>query len=366
MPRPTKGARLYLKKRAGRPSVFVIREAGYPEISTGTDRRREAEEALAKTILERRRGRASSTGSLTVAQVLVIYGEDVAPHHADPARAGYAIAALDRYWGDLPVKEVSAQRCREYAAVRAVGNGTVRRELGVLRAALNYCASEGMIDFAPPVVLPIREKPKQRWLTRREAALLLWAARQLRVDGRHLTRFIIFGLYTGTRHKAALSLRIDQASTDCGQVDTETGILYRQPIRRRETKKRQTEARIPRSLLARIRRWKARGDQFVVQDHEGHRIANIRTGFAHACQIATDRARDLGLPYDFSDVTPHTLRHTSITWALQNGATIWDCSSYFGASPETIERTYGHHSPDHQRTAVRAMERGSWISTGKT
>lgn len=53
----------------------------------------------------------------------------------------------------------------------------------------------------------------------------------------------------------------------------------------------------------------------------------------------------------------HTLKHTAITWALQNGASVWDCAGYFGSSAETIERTYGHHSPDFQSSAVEAMER---------
>lgn len=56
-------------------------------------------------------------------------------------------------------------------------------------------------------------------------------------------------------------------------------------------------------------------------------------------------------------MTPHTLRHTAITWAMQNGAQKWDVAGYFGVSMETLERTYGHHHPDYQATAVEAMER---------
>jgi integrase len=58
------------------------------------------------------------------------------------------------------------------------------------------------------------------------------------------------------------------------------------------------------------------------------------------------------------DVTPHTLKHTAITWALQNGASIWDAAGFFATSAETIQKVYGHHAPDYQESALRAVERG--------
>jgi len=41
----------------------------------------------------------------------------------------------------------------------------------------------------------------------------------------------------------------------------------------------------------------------------------------------------------------------------QRGAFLPDVASYFSTSLETIERVYWHHSPDHQRSAVEAMDR---------
>ncbi|MCE8458564.1 site-specific integrase [Rhodovulum sulfidophilum] len=56
-------------------------------------------------------------------------------------------------------------------------------------------------------------------------------------------------------------------------------------------------------------------------------------------------------------ITPHVLKHTAITWTVQRGAFLPDVASYFSTSLETIERVYWHHSPDHQRSAVEAMDR---------
>lgn len=40
--------------------------------------------------------------------------------------------------------------------------GELRRELGVLRAALQHCVAEGYLLSAPPVTLPEKPPPKKR------------------------------------------------------------------------------------------------------------------------------------------------------------------------------------------------------------
>ncbi len=353
MPRPSKGARLYLRKRKGRASVWIIRD-GTAQFSTGTDSRRKADAALATYIATRDRpGGPTSAGEMTVGQALTIYAEDHAPTVAAPERIGYAIMALDRFWGDLPVTAVKGATCRRYVAERGVANGTARRELGTLQAALNFCAREGHLLTAPLVWRPPADPPKDRWLTRQEAAWLLRAARSLRIDGQHLAKFILLGLYTGTRKSAILSLRIDQRSTHGGSIDTVQGVLYRQPEGLAQTKKRQTPARLGRKLLGHAKRWKANGARFAVQDSKGNRIGDIRKGWAHAVLLAGEIS---GGAVDLSDCTPHVLRHTCATWMMQNGADRWDAAGYLGMTVETLERVYGHHSPKHQSSAVAALE----------
>lgn len=367
MPRPSKGARLYLRKRPDRAPVFVIKDSGGVEISTGTESREQAERLLAEYIGNRHRpDRALDAESLTIAQALTIYAEDHAPSLSDPARVGYAIDALDSFWGDDPISSIKGARCRTYATHRndhGASNSTVRRELGVLQAALNHCAKEGHLLAAPRLWRPEEGEPRLRWLTRTEAAWMLRAARRLRIDGRHLAKFILVGYYTGTRKSAILSLRIDQPGTDGGWIDTENGILYRKPIGRRQTKKRQTPARVPRQLLAHVKRWKANGARFVVQDHEGNRIGDIRKGWARMVELAEELSEQSGRPVRLRQdgesgdyVTPHVLKHTACTWAMQRGADLWDAASFFGTSVETLEKVYGHHHPDHQGSAVAAME----------
>ena len=62
-----------------------------------------------------------------------------------------------------------------------------------------------------------------------------------------------------------------------------------------------------------------------------------------------DRARELAGLGD--DVTPHTLKHTCITWLLQNRVPIWEVAGFVGTSEAVIRKVYGHHSPDHLNAA---------------
>ena len=64
-------------------------------------------------------------------------------------------------------------------------------------------------------------------------------------------------------------------------------------------------------------------------------------------------AREAGL----EGVSPHTLRHTSITWAAQAGVPFFEISTYFGASTKIVENVYAHHAPDAGSAVHRALER---------
>jgi integrase len=361
MPQKAKGARLYQRKDTG---LFLIRDTGRGERSTGTRDRREAEAALAAYIAERDRPRdPAQAGQLTVAAVLDIYAREHGPTVRDPVRIGYAMEALLRFWEHLPVAAIKRETCRAYARQRVkvtkrdpetgeaietapASVGTIRKELGVLAAAVNYCAHEGYLVNAPRVHLPPRPEPKDRWLTRHEAARLLRAAWR-NPETRHIARFILVGLYTGSRKGAILGLRFIP-NTNGGHVDLDKGVLYRRSAAQIETKKRTPPIPLSPRLLAHMRRWKRAGGRCVVS-YKGQGVGSIKTAWAAV-------VRDAGL--EGSGVVPHTLRHTAITWAMQAGTDIYQASGYFGVSVETMMRVYAHHHPDYLSDALAAVGRG--------
>jgi Phage integrase family len=67
--------------------------------------------------------------------------------------------------------------------------------------------------------------------------------------------------------------------------------------------------------------------------------------------------RDTVAAAGLEDVTPHTLKHTAVTWLLQRGVPIWEVAGYVGTSPQTIARVYGHHHVDHLSAALAAFDR---------
>ena len=259
----------------------------------------------------------------------------------------YSVPHLVEFWGDRCLNAIVGSTCRQYTKWRTssgVSPQTARRDLEVLRATINHFHREHGLDAVPVVTLPPKGQARQRWLTRGETARLLWAARRS-----HVARFILIGVYTGTRSAAILGLSWDRQD-ETGWVDLEAGILYRsqggglQP----RSKKRQPPARIPTRLLAHLLRWRridtAAGVRFIVH-YQGERLRKMRRSWAGA------RAR-AGLG---SEVVPHILRHTAATWLMQAGVPAWEAAGYLGMTVETLESVYGHHHPDFQGGVAKAF-----------
>ncbi len=338
MPRHSKGARLYK-----RGNVYYVRD-GQAFFSTGTADRREADRALARYIAEKDQPTGPRrSDQMTVDEALSIYGNEHGLTVRAPATIGYSIKALRPILGPLSVATINKEQCQRYARERGVKPGTIRRELGVLQAALNHCHAQGYLLTPIKVTLPPPPPPRDRWLDRAEAAKLLRAAWR-NPKSKHLARFIVVALYTGTRSGAILRLGF-MANTVGGNVNTESGMMYRRGAGQAVTKKRQPPIPIPRPLLAHMRRWERNGSRWVIEI-DGHRVASIKTAWASALNAA-------GIDH----CTRHDLRHTAITWAMQRGMDRWIASGFFGVSMNVLEQTYAHHSPDYLRDATKIMER---------
>ena len=384
MPRHSKGARLWLEPeerdasgKLARHAAWVIRD-GTQKVRTGcakTDREG-AEQALAEYInrkyqVPRDRGRHPS--EILVADVLNIYLIDKAPNHSDPSITKARILTLAEWWGEKTLADVNGTTCREYVAYRMlqprkasrpdvtgrparwVTAAGARRELEDLRSAINHHRKEGLCSEIVGVALPDKSEPKDDWLTRSEAAKLIWAAWRYRevqnfrstqrYTLRHVARFMLVGFYTGTRHAAICSAAFTPA-IGRGYIDLDAGVFYRRPKGSKQTKKRQTPVRLPARLLAHLRRWKRLGlARHAVVEFNGKPVASVRKSFAAAARAAgIDR-----------HITPHILRHTAATWAMQSGANVWEAAGFLGMSHEVLERVYGHHHPDYQADVAERM-----------
>lgn len=352
MPTPAKGPRLWLRKRKGRPAVWLIRDGSHEESTSCRYRDHSGAERKLAAYLADKHAQSSRRGQrhpsqIPVADVLSLYAKDKAKGHARPHETALRMGALLSFFGGDTLADVNGQRCRAYAAQRST-DAAARRELEDLRSAVNHHRREGLCSEIIEVVLPERRPPRERWLTRDEAARLLWAAWRGQ-KRRHVARFILVGLYTGTRASAICGAAL-KPTPGRGWLDTERGIFYRRPAGKRETKKRQTPVPLHGRLLAHIRRWVRVGAaRSSVVEYEGEAVLTVRKGFAGAVQAA-------GLE---GKVTPHVLRHTSATWLMQGGADLLEAAQLLAMTPQLLLSTYGHHHPQHLAGALKAFDRVS-------
>lgn len=370
MSRPSKGARLYLRpERRHRDgslkerSCWIIRD-GSKNIATGCAPREiaKAESKLKEYLATKHEPvrKERELERIAIADVLSIFVDDRRDHQQNKKGFDERIDRLNTWWGDRSLSSVTGQACREYVKSRG-SDGGARRDLEDLRAAINHHSKEGLHRGTVRVWLPAKGLPRDRWLTRSEAALLLWVCWRYREVQtihrgknkgtqiatekrplRHLARFILIGLYTGTRAGAIASASPDAAGGR-SFVDLERGVFYRLAQGQAQTNKRQPPVPLPRRLLAHMRRWKRRkliARYFV--EFNGVGVQSVKTGF----KTAVRRAKLHG------KVTPHVLRHTAATWLMQNAVDPWEAAGYLGMSLEILLRNYGHHHPDHMKGAV--------------
>ena len=377
MPRPRKRARLWLRPERVRNgkvvanATWIILDGG-KHFPTGCAHGEIAlaEQRLSEHIAEKYqpKRKLKDIESIDVADVLNIYFSDkeIEPQHRK--RFEGRISRLAEFFGGMMLSDVTGETCRRYVVVRG-NSGGARRDLEDLRAAIGHHKDEGLHRGEVRVVLPRKGESRMRWLTRSEAARLLWTCWRYReVQAwntgtrkgkqvatkkrplRHLARFILLGLYTGTRAGAIASASF-QRGEGRSYVDLEEGVYYRLAQGKRATNKRQPPVKLPPHVLARLRVWSQipRKDgtlpEYVVE-WNGKPVASVKTAFATAVRLA-------GLE---EDASPHVLRHTAATWLMQQGINLWEAAGYLGMTPEMLQKVYGHHHPDFQNEAAGAFK----------
>lgn len=302
-------------------------------LSTGCTDRTAAEAVLARYLADLDRPQSAT---LSVAEILARYLADRREAGKPGAeRLGFAHKPLARHFGARPPEAIDEAACRLYARRRlaeGVRESTVRTEMQALRAALRWAAAEKLIPEAPRVTMPGRPRPRDRWLTREEAARLVAAC-----ASHHVRLFVVLALNTAARAGAILALTWDR-------VDLERRVIDFRVPGQTETRKRRVAVPINDTLHAALGEAKALAATEWVVEWGGGRVRSVKHGFR-------DAAKRAGL----AGVTPHTLRHTAATWMAQEGVPMWDIAGMLGNSVEMVTDTYAKWSPEHLRRAAGAL-----------
>ena len=341
MPAAAKPARLWLKQRSDGASFWYIKTPSGERVATGIPAldREAAENALSAYLIERHAPpseRAQRPDAIQVADVINLYAQTAGARVSRPEALGGRLSALADFFGTMTLAEVNSRSCASYVAQRG-SESAARRELEDLKAAINLHRKEGLSTALIPVTLPAKAAARTRWLERSEAAQLIWTAWRYRQpqhgketprrSRQHIARFAIVALYTGSRSAAILDASFTRPEGR-GYVDLENGTFYRLAEGESETSKRRPTIRIPLRLLAHMRRWHANGARHVIE-HDGQPVASIKKSFAaNVAAAEEERIAGGGEGASLLDVTPHSLRHTAVTWAMQNGVNSYDAAGF--------------------------------------
>jgi integrase len=371
----SKGPHLLLRKprRLGERRRWVIIDPhGSPrETSTGAfgDDRATAEKALAAYLAKKHVPQfgGGDPHEVLIADVLSLYGAQTTAIRQDTIGDAITMLLAFPQWAGRPVAAINAASCDDFVQwrIRQGKNGrmlkepTARNDLLTLQAAINYAFEARKLKHPVPIKKPGPSQPRARWLTRSEAAALLAGALGWDCDGRrhherinrHLARFILIGLYTGTRKDRVLRLQWVEGLTD-GWVDLKRGMLHRKSLAEAETKKRAPSVPLSHRLWAHMRRWRRLTARYVIE-HDGRNVTDLTAAWRSACELAGLATE----PGDPIGVTPHTLRHTACSWLLAEGRTTFQVGKYVGMSATLVEKTYGHVNDALQRETANAFGR---------
>lgn len=378
---------------------FIYDEGQQHLLGLGPDDVAEAQGKLRAYIAQRhaeelarpkKRLKAASASEKQLEDVISYYmQETVTRFDVDPDGAPGAVRKakkqrkdfLDRmevlldFWSGKIVDDIDKTTCQDFAALHAAS--TARRCLEDLRAAVNLNIVDKKLakDGEHIFVLPPANPPRYGFFTRSQFARLLHAAYRKRgtythtakrSSGakvgktkvtdlrpmRHIARFMLVAVYTGTRTD-----RIEQASfhQESGRpwVDVDGGIFYRSwEGEMVPDNKRANPVRIPSRLLSHLRRWKRNGARYVIE-YRGRPVGTASAFFRLLRETLPEAERKA------QRLNRHACKHTCATWLMQAGEPLSDIAGFLSTDEKTIVRHYGHHHPDHQAGISEAFSSGA-------
>lgn len=281
---------------------------------------------------------------LTVKECLdFYYREHIAKKAVARRRAEYAIEALNRQLGNVPIYDIDIPACREYSDERqeeGVTESTVRRELGVLQAAARHNLKWRRLKQSelPSVELPPESVSKKTWLFKEELSHLLETASK---TDRRVFRFLQLAYHTASRKQAIEALQWDRIDLQTRRIDLQDPLLPK-------TKKRKPIVPISEKMVEELQEMQAKATtRFVLVTAD-----NIRPAFDAVTKIAgLEVLRKKGMR-EQGRLTPHVLRHSRATHLLQDGKNPWAVAGLLGDSVPTVLRVYGHVCPDYLEAAL--------------
>ncbi len=248
--------------------------------------------------------------------------------------------------------------------VGTISPSTVDKDLRMLRSALNDAHAQRFIPHEVKFRINVTvAASKDVWLTKAEVRRMLQAC-ELRESDRgedgkvtarrrnreHIYAFILISIATAARKEAVLSLKWDQVyiprpedlPKDVRLMDYKTAkVNGNATINFGEGRGNKRRPKMPVGnnwLLMNYLVFGGAKDQPYVISYRGKPVKDIKNGLAKVVGEAGIKKK----------VTPHTLKHTAITWMVQDGMSLTVISDLTKTSEKILRSVYSHHRPDYQ------------------
>jgi integrase len=271
----------------------------------------------------------------TVAGFLDIFKARYAPLATRPEYYSYPCRVINRLMGGLVLSEVGPEEIETFRATRlseGASRPTVNRNVAVLSKVLRVAQEWGYIDQVPRVKAFRENPPRLEWLKREQAEAVLSAIDSVKMkhecDRPILRTFILALLTTACRRGELLSLlwrHVDLDRRTITLVKTKNGESRHVPIHA--------------SLLDALKAL-PRTDQRVFPMKK----SSIRGPWRRACVAA-----------GIGKFRLHALRHTAISWMVQQGTPLATVAAVAGHKSLSMTMRYSHMAPEHLRAAVDSI-----------
>jgi integrase len=251
---------------------------------------------------------------------------------------------------ELPFGQKAAAAVRtgdlvEYTAERRaakITNGTINRELAVLKAAFRYGARSEMISRIPMFPRRLKEaRPRQGFVEDKQYKVLAANARDL-----WLRTFLALGYNFGLRKGELLALRVRDVDLLDGRLTVETS---KNGEGRRIALTQETK-----TLLAECVRGK-QPDDFVLTRQDGGRVAQPRKDWYNLC-VASGLGK-LDEDGGYEGLQMHDLRRSAVRRLVRRGVPERVCMAISGHKTRSVFDRYNITSERDLENAARLIER---------
>lgn len=294
----------------------------------------EANLALASFTLEREKPIARQPNELMVAQALADYYEEHGKHIASFKLAQYHEKRLNDHFIGKCVAQLTPSVIEEYIRAgrdRKESNGTIRRDLEHLKAALNHEVAEQRLIYAPKIKLPPPPPPRERTLSEREIKRLLVHCSP------HVKTFVQIMRYTGQRPGAVENLT-------WFQVDFGQRIIHFDRTGKQQTNKRVRPVAMNDNLYRILKTLHKKKQTGHVIEWNGEHAGCVKKAFQRACEKAK-----------LEGVSRYTLRHTTLDRVhdISDEKTAADIGGH--TNPRTTRKHYIKSKMDKQRKVLNML-----------